>query len=78
MSAKHEAIEISIGLAGADEAVAKLDALTGAAKAAARAFSELRAAMDGVESNVTVTVNPSTQGDLILDDIGAPVQAGLL
>lgn len=49
MSAKHEAIEISIGLAGADEAVAKLDALTGAAKAAARAFSELRAAMDGVE-----------------------------
>lgn len=58
---KLETIEVGIGLAGADEAIAKLDALASAAEAAARAFSELRAAMGGVESNVTVTITREGQ-----------------
>ena len=55
---KTETIEVGIALAGADEAIAKLNALANAAESAARAFAGLRAAMGGVESNVTVTINP--------------------
>lgn len=58
---KIETVEVGIVLAGADEAIAKLDALASAAEAAARAFAGLRAAMGGVESNVTVTINPEGQ-----------------